>query len=176
MEPSVNAPIERVSLIAALSKGRRAIGNRNALLWQLPGDLPRFKALTMGHPIIMGQRTFASIGKPLPGRRNIVLSRNPAFQHDDVLVCRDLPAALAAAKTEGTGETFVIGGGMVYAAALPYANRLYLTLVSDEPNADAFFPAYEPWFATITSTEAHPEAKPPYVFTVLDRSAPGPVV
>ncbi|MDY0745805.1 dihydrofolate reductase [Paucibacter sp. R3-3] len=134
----------RLSLIVGLGRNRE-IGRDNGLLWHLPGDLPRFKALTMGHAVIMGRKTWDSLPerfRPLPGRRNIVLSRQPALQLAGAEVFRTLEEALAACA--GDADVFVIGGAQIYTQALPLADRLELTEVeADFPDADAFFPAWD---------------------------------
>jgi len=130
-----------IVLIAAIGENGE-MGHNNELLWHLPGDLPRFKAMTMGSPIIMGRKTFDSIGQALPGRLNIVLSENKQWQADNVIVARSLDKALALAKSENSGKTFVIGGGQVYKLFLAYATRLELTEVHDTPVADTYFPNF----------------------------------
>lgn len=142
-----------VSVIAALGKNR-ALGKGNDLLWKIPDDLRRFKRLTLGHPVVMGRKTFESIGKPLPGRTNIVVTRNEAWAQEGVPVARSLDEALAKARAaEGGEETFIIGGAQIYAQALPLADKLYLTLIDDEKDADAFFPEYETLFTKKISEE-----------------------
>ncbi|KKW32412.1 MAG: Dihydrofolate reductase [Parcubacteria group bacterium GW2011_GWA1_53_13] len=132
----------RVSMIAAVGRNRE-LGLGNGLLWHIPEDLKRFKALTLGHPVIMGRKTFESIGKPLPGRTNLVVSRSALSLED----------ALAQAKKLDKEEVFIIGGAQIYEQALPYADRLYLTLIEDTKEADAFFPEYEKLFTKKVSEE-----------------------
>lgn len=127
-----------VSLIAAMAENR-VIGRGNAIPWRLPEDLRRFKALTMGHPLIMGRRTFESIGRPLPGRRCIVLSRT-APPLPGLEVARTLPAALD--LVSAADEAFVAGGGMVYQEAFPHASRIYLTVVHAAFEGDTYFPRF----------------------------------
>lgn len=158
-----------LSLIVALGARTRAIGKDNALLWHLKGDLPRFKALTLGHPIIMGFNTFQSIGKPLPGRTNIVLTHDTTWSHEGVEVCHTLNEALGLAKAHDSEEVFVIGGGMVYAQALPYADRLYLTLVDDDTPGDTFFPDYTSLHFREVSRETHDEEIPHFAWVLLER-------
>jgi len=134
-----------ISIIAALGKNR-VIGHTNTLLWRIPDDLKRFKALTMGNPIIMGRKTFESIGKPLPGRTNIVITRNPEWKREGVITVHTLDEALEKARENNPKEIFVIGGGEIYALALPLAHTLYLTLVSSDGQGDTFFPPYETTF------------------------------
>jgi len=156
-----------VSIIAVISKQKRAMGIKNGLLWKIEGDLPRFKALTTGHPIIMGRKTYESIGRPLPNRTNIVVTRNPEFKVDGVVRAESLEEALEIAKEEKE-EIFVIGGGEIYKQALPFTDRLYLTIVNDEPEADTFFPDYSEFKKEI-SREEHPEHSPPFSYVILER-------
>lgn len=139
------APEERpiVSLLAAVADNG-VIGRGGALPWHLPADLRRVKALTVGHTLIMGRKTFASIGKPLPKRRSIVLSRDPEYRPDGVEVAAGLDQALAMARAAGERHVFVFGGAGVFAAALPLADRLYLTRVHAEVEGDVRFPAWDP--------------------------------
>ena len=116
----------------------RVIGRNNALPWHLPADLKRFKTLTMGHTVILGRKTFDVIGKALPGRRWIVLTRDPRWNHAGVAVAHDLDHALRGVA--GEGEVFVAGGADVYAQALARAERIYLTLIHARIEGDARFP------------------------------------
>lgn len=144
-----------VSIIAAVAENG-AIGYRNRLLYWLPNDLRRFKALTTGHTIVMGRRTFESLPKgALPNRRNLVLTRNAAFTAPGTEVFTSLEAALDACR-DSEDEVFVIGGASVYREALPLADRLCLTLVHDTPaEADAFFPMFSPTDWRVESEERH---------------------
>ncbi|MFA6519383.1 MAG: dihydrofolate reductase [Candidatus Paceibacterota bacterium] len=143
----------RISLIAAIGK-KRELGFEGKLLWHLPDDMRRFKELTAGHPVIMGRKTWESLPekfRPLPGRTNIVVTRQVGYEASGATVVDGLSDAfLSAEGAPGSNETFVIGGGELYAAALPYANRLYLTLVDDEAGADTFFPSYEQNFKIVS--------------------------
>jgi dihydrofolate reductase len=130
----------RISVIAALAKDR-VIGIENRLPWRLPEDLAHFKALTLGHPILMGRKTFESLGRPLPGRTNVVITRNPAYRPDGCLVAASIPAAIALCGE--ANELFFIGGAELYAQVIPMANRLYLTEVNIEAAGDAWFPEYD---------------------------------
>jgi dihydrofolate reductase len=134
-----------VSLIAAVAENG-VIGRGGELPWRLSADLKRFKSLTMGHPIIMGRRTWDSIGRPLPGRTSIVITRQTRWTtpHAEVKVVHDIADALQAAASApgGDREAFIIGGGELYSAALPYAQRLYLTRVLSSVEGDATFPPY----------------------------------
>lgn len=129
----------KLGIIAAVARNG-AIGKNNALLWHLPEDLKFFKRTTLGRPIIMGRKTFDSIGRPLPGRRNIVITRNAQWRHEGVDAVASLDAALA--LLAGSDEAFVIGGGEIYAQALPRADVIVLTEVDAEFDGDTFFP---PW-------------------------------
>jgi len=129
-----------ISLIAAMGEDR-VIGIDNRLPWRLPADMKHFRALTLGKPVLMGRKTFDSIGKPLPGRTNIVVSQDPAFQPQGVRVARTLAEALAAGVD--AAEIMVIGGASFYAQLLPQAQRLYLTQIHHPFSGDAFFPAWD---------------------------------
>ena len=129
-----------LTLIVATDRAR-GIGIENRLPWRLPEDLVHFKRTTIGHPIIMGRKTFESIGRPLPGRRNIVVSRNPAWQHEGVECVASVDAAIAVAPAT---EAFVIGGAQIYAETLARATRLIVTEIDRVFDCDAFFPAIDP--------------------------------
>lgn len=130
-----------IILVAAIGENGE-MGHNNELLWHLPGDLPRFKAMTMGSPIIMGRKTYDSIGRALPGRLNIVLTENLSWQADGVTTAASLDKALEVANAESTGRVFVIGGGQIYKLFLPYTTRMELTEVFDTPLADTYFPNF----------------------------------
>jgi dihydrofolate reductase len=130
----------RVSLVAALAKNR-VIGAGNALPWRLPEDLKHFKALTMGHPVVMGRKTFESIGRPLPGRTNIVVTRSPAFSALGCTIVEAPDAALAACS--GDDEVFVIGGAELYGALLDRADFMHLTEINRNFDGDAWFPEFD---------------------------------
>ena len=130
-----------VVLVAAIGENGE-MGANNDLLWHLPGDLPRFKKMTTGYPIIMGRKTFDSIGKALPGRLNIVLSANIDWQRDDVVTVDSIDKAIDKVKENKTKKVFVIGGGQIYKLFLPYATKLELTEVYDAPVADTYFPNF----------------------------------
>ena len=147
----------KLGLIAAVARNG-AIGKDNALLWHLPEDLKFFKRTTLGHPVIMGRKTFESIGRALPGRRNIVITRNTAWRHDGVDVAASLDAALAllADSTEPLAdEPFVIGGVEIYAQALPHANVIVLTEVDADFDGDTFFPPWDSAAFVETARETH---------------------
>ncbi len=138
-----------IVLIAAVGNERQ-LGLDNQLLWDLPGDLPRFKEITMGSPIIMGRKTYDSIGRPLPGRRNIVISRDKNLNIDGVDIAHSVEDAAALAEADNTDQVFVIGGGEIYSLFLPASNVLELTEVHDSPKADAFFPDYNDGFVEVS--------------------------
>jgi dihydrofolate reductase len=125
-----------LNLIVATANNN-VIGLGGKMPWHLPAELAYFKQVTMGHPIIMGRKTFESIGRPLPGRRNIVVTANPAWQHEGVEVATSVDAALALIAGH---SAFVIGGATLYAAALPIADRIYLTSIHANVDGDTFFP------------------------------------
>lgn len=138
--PPVRSRGPRVALIAAVAaNGTIGLGNR--LPWRLPEDLRRFKALTLGHAVVMGRRTWESIGRPLPGRVNIVVTRSARFAAPGCLIAHSLDEALAAAGA--ADAVFVIGGGKLYRAALPLAERLLLTEIRRDFPGDTFFPAFD---------------------------------
>lgn len=132
----------RLAAIVAID-ARRVIGHQGALPWHHPEDLKFFKRTTLGHPVLMGRTTFESIGRPLPGRHNLVLSRT-MLPREGITVLRDLSELEAACP--GVERVFVIGGAQVYAELLPQCDELYLTLVAGEHEGDAFFPPYEALF------------------------------
>ncbi|PTW58772.1 dihydrofolate reductase [Breoghania corrubedonensis] len=136
-----------ISLIAAVAENG-VIGRDNDMPWKLTSDLKRFKALTLGKPIVMGRKTFESIGRPLPGRPNIVVTRNPDFAAQGIRVVSSLEAGLELARELaaelGVGEVMVIGGGALYAEAIATADRLYITQVHARPPGDTRFPEIDP--------------------------------
>jgi dihydrofolate reductase len=144
-----------LSLVAALDRDH-AIGKDNALPWHLSADLKRFKALTLGKPVLMGRRTAESLGRALPGRRNLVLTRSGRVPFDGMEAMASIDAALHAAANDGAGELCVIGGAQVYALALPLATVLHLTRVDTVvEGADAFFPAFDHAAWRVVSRERH---------------------
>jgi dihydrofolate reductase len=143
-----------VSAIAAMARNR-AIGYQNRIPWYLPADLKYFKRTTMNHHIIMGRKSFQSIGKPLPKRTNIVITRDPFFVASNVLIARSVEEALEMAFDNGEEEAFIIGGGQIYEQSLPYWDRLYLTVVDIEVKGDVYFPAIEEDEWKLVSEEKH---------------------
>ena len=167
-----------VSIVVAMSENR-VIGRNGGLPWRLPDDLRRFKTLTLGHPIVMGRRTFESIGRPLPGRTNIVVTRSRAnqLQAAGVLVANSVEQAIEAglAIAADPGEVLVVGGNAVYRDALPFVQRIHLTLVHAQIRGDTCFPEIDPqhWRETARVSHAaddrHAHAMS---FVTLDRCGP----
>ena len=129
--------MNKLSIVVAISENN-AIGKNNQLLWHLPADLKHFRAITSGHPIIMGRKTYNSIGRPLPNRRNIVITRQTNLTIPNVELVNSLQEAIALCDTEN--EVFVVGGAEIYKHALALTNRIYLTVVHQNYEADTFFP------------------------------------
>jgi len=157
-----------VSAVAAISEKDRGLGNGPDLLWKIPEDLKRFKELTFGHPIILGRKTYESIGHALPGRINIVVTRDPNYRAKNCVVVTSVETAIEKAKGLNHEEIFIIGGGEIYKAALPYTDRLYLTVIHAEKPADVFFPDYSD-FKKVVSEEKREHEGIPYTFLTLDR-------
>ena len=132
--------ISRVAIVAAVARNG-VIGHRNRMPWHLPEDLRRFRQLTLGHAVIMGRRTFESIGKPLAGRNNIVVTRSPVWTRAGCHAAHSLEAAVAAVHERE--DAFVIGGAQIYALALPVASRLYISEIERDFEGDAFFPEFD---------------------------------
>lgn len=158
-----------LSLIAALDRNH-AIGKGNALPWHLPDDLKRFKALTLGKPVLMGRRTAQSLGRALPGRHNLVLTRSGAVPFAGMTPVAALEEALQLAEADGAAELCVIGGGDVFAATLPLATRMHLTWVDTVvEDADAFFPRFDPAAWRMLSRQWHAgDAKHACAFEFVD--------
>jgi dihydrofolate reductase len=163
--------VAQVTLIAAVASNG-AIGKDNHLLWQLPEDMQRFKALTLGHVVLMGRKTWESLPvkfRPLPGRRNIVVSRNSAYQALGATVVLNLNDAISAAANE---SIFVIGGAEIYKQALLLSDRLELTEVDDDPAGDAFFPAldHQHWKEIAREPRLATATAPAYAFVTYERA------
>ena len=156
-----------ISIITAIGKNN-AIGRDNRLLWHIPDDLRHFKKITTGNIIVMGRKTYESIGKPLPNRTNIVVTSDKKYKADGCLVKHSLEEVLNEAKNYGNKEVFIIGGGQIYQQALPHADKLYLTIVDDEPEADTFFPDYSE-FKNVISEENHEQKGLKYKFVELTK-------
>jgi dihydrofolate reductase len=166
----MSAPI--LSLIVAVAENG-VIGRDGALPWRLPEDLKWFKARTMGKPIIMGRKTWESFPRrPLPGRTNIIVTRNAAYCAEGGVVATSLDLALQIARGEATDEIMVIGGAELYALALPRAKRIYLTEVAVRPEGDTFFPTFDrsAWLACVEAVHPPSEMQPiGYSFIILER-------
>lgn len=136
-----------IVIVSGMSKKDRVIGKNNQLLWHVPVDLKRFKTLTMGHPIIMGRKTFESIlhilGKPFPGRTNIVVTHNESYSPEGAKIAHSLEEAVAIAESEDPTEIHIGGGAELYRQALPITSRLHITWYFDDKNGDAYFPDFE---------------------------------
>lgn len=141
-----------INIIAALGEKTRVIGRNGKLPWHIPVDLKRFKTLTMGHPIIMGRKTYESIGKVLPGRTNIVITRNEMFSGPGIVVAHSVEEAINKAAEQDGQEIFIIGGAEIYRQTMAIADRLYLTFVQDNSTGDIFFPVWN-GFAPSTKPE-----------------------
>jgi len=163
-----------LSLIAALGENR-VIGVDNSMPWHLPADFKYFKATTLGKPIIMGRKTWDSLGRPLPGRLNLVVSRQVGLQLEGAEVFPSLEAALVRAEQwaleQGASELMLIGGAQLYAQGLEQADRLYLTRVALSPEGDAWFPPFDPNQWKLVSDEPHlaAEGKPAFSFEVWEK-------
>jgi dihydrofolate reductase len=168
----VTAAAPVVALIAAVADNG-VIGRDGALPWRIPADLRWFRERTTGHHVVMGRKTWASIGRPLPGRTNIVVSRNPDLVvPDGVIVVDALGEAIARASRAGDDEVFVIGGAELYRAALPQADRIYLTRVHADVAGDTWFPALDESAWVEVARETHRDAEPlAFSFCVLERAA-----
>lgn len=160
------------SLLVAVDDGN-VIGNENKLPWHLPADLHYFKNKTWGLPVIMGRKTFESIGKPLPGRSNIVVTRNKTWTFEKVLVAHTLPEAIELGQATGATEIFVIGGAEIFNAALALAHRIYRTRIHHHFDGDVFFPDINPEEWQLVKSHSHaPDEKNrhAYTFEVWERS------
>lgn len=162
-----------ISLIAAMSENR-VIGRDNDMPWHISEDLKRFKRLTLGKPVIMGRKTFESLGKPLPDRTNIVISRS-GFAAEGIISHSSLPDAIEAAKDiaaqDGQSELFIIGGGQIYTEAINQnaANRIYLTIVHDVIDGDVYFPVFDETQWREISAEPH-DGTPAFTFKVFEKT------
>lgn len=150
-----------IVIVAGMSKTTQAIGKENGLLWYVKSDMQRFKELTMGHPVIMGRKTFESIvailGKPLPGRTNIVVTRDGSYAYEGVRVAHSLPEALTIAEAEHPTEIHIGGGEELYRQALPLVSRLHVTWFFSDQEGDTHFPGFLDEFTPVTEHEAREE-------------------
>ncbi len=164
-----------VSIIAAVATNN-VIGRDNQLPWHMPADLKRFKHLTSGHHLLMGRRTFESVGTPLPGRITVVITRSPDYAPPGVAVARSLDEAIAKAEAAGDAEIFIGGGTEIFTQALVRANRMYLTRIHAEPEGDTFFPEFDDvneWELTDSEHFEADERNPyPYSFLTYERKRP----
>ncbi|MFQ1784759.1 type 3 dihydrofolate reductase [Aeromonas veronii] len=161
----------KISMIAAMAHDR-VIGKDNQMPWHMPSDLAHFKRVTLGKPVLMGRKTFESIGRPLPGRRNLVISRNPDYQAEGIEVVGSVEVALALLAGSSVEELMVIGGGHLYAEMLPSADCLYLTRIDLAVEGDTRFPAFDDGQWQRVDCESHPadEKNPhPYSFETWQR-------
>lgn len=164
----------RIAMIVAMGENR-GIGKDGGMPWHLPADLKHFRKLTMGKPIIMGRRTFESIGKPLEGRTNIIVTRDPRFAVDGAIVANSfkdgLDAALKAAEGE-SDEVMVIGGATLYQAFLPHTKRLYITEIKQSFNADTHFPPLDFGWEEISRESHEADEKNPYGYDFVELKKP----
>ena len=164
--------LPHISIIVAHSKNM-VIGKGNDLIWKIPNDQARFKNLTMGHPVIMGRKTWESIPekfRPLPGRTNFIITRDSSYSAPGATVTTSIENALASAQQAlGNEEIFVVGGGEIYKAALPFTERLYITMVDKEVEGDTFFPAYSNIFTKKISEESGEFEGLKYSYLILER-------
>ena len=153
-----------ISLIVAMDKNH-VIGKDNKIPWSLPADLAYFKKVTMGNTVIMGRKTFESIGRPLPGRQNVVITRNNNYTAEGCIIYNSIEDAL---ETAGSKDVFIIGGANIYREFLPYANRLYITLIEECFLGDTYFPEinYKEWKLT-SKTKGERDDKNPYNYYFL---------
>lgn len=157
-----------ISIVVAIAERNRAIGKDNKLPWHIPEDLKRFKEITSGHPIIMGRKTFKSIGRPLPNRTNIIITRDANYQMEKCVIVNSIEKAIQEASQLEQEEIFIIGGGEIFKQALPYVDKLYLTIVKGPIDGDVFFPEYSA-FKTIVKQSSHASNGYEYDFLELAR-------
>lgn len=159
-----------LSAIVAIGKNRE-IGLDNKMLWHIREDFQNYKKITMGHHLIMGRKTFDSIGRPLPGRTSVILSRDKALTREGAIVLNDPKEALEFAKKAGDSEVFINGGAEIYNMFLPEISRLYLSKVDFEGEADTYFPEYEAydWKIIEETSFAATEKSPAWKFQILEK-------
>lgn len=162
----------KISIVVAVAENG-VIGAKNRLPWHLPADLARFKKITTGHHIIMGRKTHESIGKVLPGRVNIIITRNPNYKSKGAIIVNSLEKALSKAEKSGEEEAFIIGGVQIFEEALPLADRIYMTKIKAKFPGDTYFPEFQKseWKVVLRKTFG-PDGKNayPYEFLILERS------
>lgn len=163
-----------ISIIAAVASNN-IIGRDNKLPWHMPADLKWFKKLTMGHHVLMGRKTFEEFRKPLPGRVNVVITRNPNWSADGVAIARSVDEAISKAEAAGDAEIFIIGGAEIFAQVLHRADRMYITRIHAEPEGDTFFPEFDDvneWkLVDAEHCEADEKNAYPYSFLTYERHA-----
>jgi len=157
----------KISIICAISENR-AIGKDNKLLWHITNDLNRFKELTSGHVVLMGRNTFLSIGRPLPNRTNIIITQDKRYKAAGCIVCHSLEEAIETAKQYEEDEIFIIGGGQIYKQTIGLVDKLYLTVVESEFEADTFFPDYSA-FKNVVFEKSEESDGYKYKFLELER-------
>jgi len=157
----------KISIICAISENR-AIGKDNKLLWHITNDLNRFKELTSGHVVLMGRNTFLSIGRPLPNRTNIIITQDKRYKAAGCIVCYSLEEAIETAKQYEEDEIFIIGGGQIYKQTIGLVDKLYLTVVEGEFEADTFFPDYSA-FKNVVFEKSEESDGYKYKFLELER-------
>lgn len=159
----------KISTIVAVAKKNRAIGKNNQLLWHIPEDLKRFHKITKGHTVVMGQRTYESLPKrPLPERTNIVLSIDPNYKAEGAIIVHSLEEAIEKAKEVEKSEIFIIGGGSVYAQMIDKSDKLYITEVEGDFDADIFFPDYS-MFKKVIFKEKHESGGYKFTYLILEK-------
>ena len=155
-----------ISAIVAMASNR-AIGNRGDIPWKIPGEQKMFKEITLGHTVIMGRKTYESIGRPLPGRTNVVITRQSGYQADGCIVVHDLNSAIQSCPAE-ENEAFICGGGQLYQEAMSATDRIYLTVLSREVEGDTYFPEISETEFKLSRSD-HIDGVEPYEFVVYDR-------
>lgn len=160
----------KLSIIAAIASGNRALGKDNKLIYHISNDLKRFKKLTSGHVIIMGRKTFESIGKPLPGRTNIVITHESNYSAEGCVVVHSLDEAIKTAQSQpGNDEIFIIGGGQIYQEAIGLVDKLYLTYIDKEIEGDVFFPDYSQFKKMVKESNWYEHEGMRYKFLELEK-------
>jgi len=157
----------KISLIAAIDR-KRGLGKNNQLLFKIPQDLQNFKRLTLNHPVIMGRKTYQSMGRPLPNRTNIIITRNKKYDTPGCHIVYSLEEAIKLAQSLDSQEIFIIGGGQIYDQTINLADKLYLTLVKGLYPADTFFPDYSA-FSKVLSKRKGQDLKYSYTFLELEK-------
>jgi dihydrofolate reductase len=152
-----------ISLIAAMSKNR-VIGNNNSLIWKLPADMKRFKEITTGKTVIMGRKTYESIGRPLPNRRNIIITRNGSYSVDGCEVTSSLEKAIEISN----GDAMIIGGGEIYTQALSIADKVHLTIIHEDFEGDTYFPEMGEEWVKVIREDHQPDEKNQHKYSFID--------